>query len=135
MIKKLNRPRVLLLFSLPLAFLVVWLLHYNRAELEGHFEIFWPSDTFESSGWKDARPFDRYRFYRDLRSRDILSHKTREEVVGMLGLPNSESPDGKLLSYVIKDQSNVSLTFDSVVIMRIRLDSANKVKSVYVDKD
>ena len=53
----------------------------------------------------------------------------------MLGLPNSESPDGKLLSYVIKDQSNVSLTFDSVVIMRIRLDSANKVKSVYVDKD
>lgn len=94
----------------------------------------WPDLVFTSEKWKAVAQDERYVFWNDIDRRRLLIGKTRDEVVQLLGKPDSEAPDRGRLTYVVKGaQGEYNLNF--IYFLDISLDEAGRVTSVTIGTD
>jgi len=97
--------------------------------------VSWPREAFEAQKWRATPREDRYRQFRDLQERHRLVGLSRAEVESLLGPPDSTAPDGRYLTYELKDGSKDHLTLNSIYFMRVWLDSQGKTTTLQVDAD
>lgn len=94
----------------------------------------WPDLVFTSEKWKTVAQDERYVFWNDIDRRRLLVGKTRDEVVQLLGKPDSDAPDSGRLTYVVKGaQGEYNLNF--IYFLDIRLNEAGRVTSVTIGTD
>ncbi len=77
----------------------------------------WPNRSFSSEAWKHTPEEQRYELVNDLLRKQLLDGKSRAQVMELLGSPDSEAQDPRMLAYVVKSGSN---SFNQVFILDIR---------------
>jgi hypothetical protein len=85
-------------------------------------EAWWPRTRFDHAKWMQAGEKGRYVFVRDLIESRHLNGLTKTEVFDVLGKPGYEDPEGKYMTYVIKEDSEVYF-----LDIRFRNDKAGKI--------
>jgi len=77
---------------------------------------------------------ERYVLWNDIERRRLLIGKTRDELVQVLGTPDSDSPDRSRLTYVIKGAHGEYNT-DFVYFLDIRFNKEGRVATVSIAAD
>ena len=94
----------------------------------------WPDLAFTTEKWKTVAQDERYVFWNDIDRRRLLIGKTRDEVIQLLGKPDSDSPDRGRLTYVVKGaQGEYNLNF--IYFLEIRFNEAGHVATVSIGRD
>jgi hypothetical protein len=92
----------------------------------------WPGLAFASEKWKAAARYERYIFWNDIDRRQLLIGKTREDVVQLLGPPDSEEK-GRRLGYVIKGGEGEFMVF--LYAVDIHFDGTGRVATARIVTD
>ena len=96
----------------------------------------WPHKEFSAEQWRLTAPEQRYFFFNSLVGSSHLDNLSRELVVELLGPPDSEAPDGRYVTYVIKYVTEEEWTFDSVYLLHIEFDKQGRgVARYYLRSD
>jgi len=95
----------------------------------------WPSEVFSSESWRSRAPTDRYRLYNDLAQKKVLSGKSYEEIVVLLGKPDYVAPDKRYVTYVIKSGTGESYSMNFVYLLHIDLNGKGVVEKYSVRAD
>ena len=94
----------------------------------------WPDLVFTTEKWKTVAQDERYVFWNDIDRRRLLIGRSRDEVVQLLGQPDSDAPDHGRLTYVVKGaQGEYNLNF--IYFLEIRLNEAGRVATVSIGTD
>lgn len=94
----------------------------------------WPDLVFTSEKWKAVAQDERYVFWNDIDRRRLLIGKTRDEVVQLVGKPDSDASDRGRLTYVVKGaQGEYNLNF--IYFLDIRFNEAGRVAAVSIGTD
>jgi hypothetical protein len=94
----------------------------------------WPDLVFTSEKWKAVAQDERYVFWNDIDRRRLLVGKTRDEVVHMLGTPDSDAADRGRVTYVVKGaQGEYNMNF--IYFLDIRFNDAGRVTTVSIGTD
>lgn len=94
----------------------------------------WPDLAFTAEKWKTVAQDERYVFWNDIDRRRLLIGKTRDEVMQLLGKPDSDAPDRGRLTYVVKGaQGEYNLNF--IYFLEIRFNEAGRVATVSIGTD
>ena len=92
----------------------------------------WPDLVFTAEKWKAVAQDERYVFWNDIDRRRLLIGKTRDEVVQMLGPPDSDG--STRVTYVVKGaQGEYNMNF--IYFLDIRFGDAGRVASVSIGTD
>jgi len=81
--------------------------------------ISWPRDEFSSGKWSATPSAERYRLYKDLTDKTKLAGATKTEVEALLGKPDSTAPDGRYMTYLLKEAQGESYTSNFVYVLRL----------------
>ena len=94
----------------------------------------WPDLVFTSEKWKAVAQDERYVFWNDIDRRRLLIGKTRDEIVQILGTPDSDASDRSRVTYVIKGaQGEYNMNF--IYLLDIRFNDAGRVATVSIATD
>lgn len=94
----------------------------------------WPNLLFTSEKWKAVAQVERYVFWNDIDRRRLLIGKARDEVVQILGTPDSTASDRGRVTYVVKGaQGEYNMTF--IYFLDIRFDDGGRVATVSIGTD
>ena len=91
----------------------------------------WPNEKFSSAAWTSSPAAERYKFSRDLVEGRQLLGKERDAVFAMLGQPDSASPDGGYVSYIVRNTETKGAIVPGIVVMDVRF-SSGKVNEVVI---
>ena len=72
---------------------------------------------------------------KDLAERRILDGKLRSEVIETLGLPNSESRQGRYMTYLLKNAEPGEYTVNFIYLLHIEFDPSGRVTKYYLRSD
>jgi hypothetical protein len=94
----------------------------------------WPNLVFTSEKWNTMAQDERYVFWNDIDRRRVLIGRSLEEVVKLLGRPDSEASDHRRVTYVIKGaEGEYNMNF--IYFMDIRFDGSGRVQTVTIGTD
>jgi hypothetical protein len=105
------------------------------SEVVPHVQAFWPSEKFISHDWKQTHAYERYKYFRNLRSSQILDGLSKPQVAQLLGPPDSKAPDGKYFCYGVRDISDVYYSLDAVMVLYVIFDDKRNVLSYHIGSD
>jgi hypothetical protein len=94
----------------------------------------WPELVFTSEKWRAVAPEERFVFWRDLDRRGLLLGKTHDEILQLLGQPDSDAPDRRRVTYVVKAAEG-EYNFNFIYFLDIRFDEAGRVTSAAIGAD
>ncbi|HET7831610.1 MAG TPA: hypothetical protein VFK88_01465 [Gallionella sp.] len=81
----------------------------------------WPNRSFSSETWRNTPEEQRYELVNDLLRKQLLDGKSKAQVTELLGSPDSEAQDPRMLTYVVKTGgSSFNGSFNQVFILDIR---------------
>jgi hypothetical protein len=89
----------------------------------------WPAEKFDSKKWKQSPEHLRYVFVKDIIKSKLLINKTKDDVIEMLGLPNSEVKQPLMLEYIVKTEGK---SFSQVFFLEFGFEVTNTYVK-YVD--
>jgi hypothetical protein len=92
----------------------------------------WPDVAFGSDKWKAVSKYDRYIYWNDIERRRLLTGKTRDDVVQLLGPPDSEDKGSRLV-YLIRGNAGEFMV--SVYVAEINFDNAGRVATTKIVTD
>jgi hypothetical protein len=92
----------------------------------------WPRDRFTSETWKLTQREKRFALYNDLATRKLLDGKSKADVTGLLGTPDFEAPDGRYVTYVVRETSPSEYTFNAIYLLQVDLDGKGSVTKYFV---
>jgi len=94
----------------------------------------WPELVFTSEKWKAVAQDERYVFWNNIDRRRLLAGKTRDEIMRMLGTPDSVTSDRGRVTYVVKVAQG-EYNMNSIYFLDIRFDDAGRVATVSLGAD
>ena len=94
----------------------------------------WPDVVFTSEKWKALAQDERYVLWNDLDRRRLLIGKTRDEVMQMLGKPDSPGAERDRFSYVIKGPRG-EYTLTHVYFLEVYFDQGGRSSRVAIGTD
>ncbi len=94
----------------------------------------WPDVVFTSEKWKALAQDERYVLWNDIDRRRLLIGKTREDVVQMLGKPDSPGGERDRFSYVIKGPRG-EYTLIHVYFLEVYFDEGGRSSRVAIGTD
>ena len=91
----------------------------------------WPTEPFTAEAWRASPPYERYVFYNSLVESEVLDGATREQVLALLGPPDSESPDqnAPYVSYILQERDPTFFDWDAIIVLDVRFDGQGRVTS------
>ena len=95
----------------------------------------WPREEFSPQKWTSTPVAERYRQYRDLVDRVNLVGADREKVQALLGRPDSVAPDGRYITYVLKEGGSDRYTLNFIYFMKFEFGPDGKVVRQSVGSD
>lgn len=92
----------------------------------------WPREAFSRDAWFHTPRAERYRLYRDLDAQRLLTGKTKNQLVELLGEPDYVAHDGRYLDYVLREWKPGSRMLNAVVWLHIQVDGRGMVASYHL---
>ncbi len=93
----------------------------------------WPCEPFSAENWRNTPGTGRYVFWKDLRSRGLLLGLSRQDVIELLGPPDSDQ--GVYVTYILKGRDPREYTLDSVYFIDVGFDSSGRVARAFIRSD
>ena len=87
----------------------------------------WPREEFSTQKWSSTPRIERYRMYRDLTNKVKLVGASRDQVQAALGKPDSVAPDGRYVTYVLKEGGEDRYTLNFIYFLKLEFGSDGKV--------
>jgi hypothetical protein len=112
--------------------LVIALAYVPARRMYEASPLSWPKDTFTEPSWRASPRSERFRLYKDLDRRGLLHGRTKQGVLDLLGIPDSEAPDGQYIGYVLREWDGKNSMLYALWIVQIDLDARGRVKRYFV---
>jgi hypothetical protein len=97
--------------------------------------ISWPRDEFIPSNWSATPSAERYRFYNDLTGKMKLVGATKMEIEALLGKPDSAAPDGRYMTYLLKEAQGERYTSNFIYVLKLDVGPDGKIVDYRVVTD
>lgn len=95
----------------------------------------WPQESFTTEKWAATPEISRFALFNDLAQKKILDGKTRAEVFSHLGKPSFEAPDGRYITYIVKETNPGGYTIDAVYLLHIEFSDDGRVRKYFIRGD
>jgi len=129
-----SRQRVLIVVGVLVAVCAVVAAPFLLSWYQGS-AISWPRDEFSSSKWSTTPSAERYRLYKDLTDKVRVAGASKAEIEALLGKPDFAAPDGRYVTYLLKDAQGERYTSNFIYVLRLDVSPDGKIVDYRVVTD
>jgi hypothetical protein len=120
--------------SIMIFFVVIAISSFYIYSTRGCIEMFWSDQDFNKGEWTVSPHTERYVYANDLISNKVIG-LNYDEIVLLLGKPDSVSKLYNHVDYVIKRFPNDECLFTSIAFIRIEMGEDGKARNAYIAYD